>query len=50
MLTAGIADLMLDILAELQPGYIAKQDAVCPSFLLLGPPGAGTECLNFKAF
>lgn len=41
-LFAGIADLLLDSLAELQSECSGKLEGVCPSsLLLLGPPGAG---------
>lgn len=44
MLTAGIADLILDILEELQSGCTGMDgSALAPSLLLLGPPGTGHQ-------
>lgn len=46
MWTAGVADLILDILDELQSGCTGRGSAACPfSLLLLGPPGTGQHCL-----
>ena len=42
MVTAGVADLILDILDEVQSGCTGRGSGACPfSLLLLGLPGTG---------